>query len=141
MSKGNNLETDLLALIFNATAIPNVADNASASPITQLAVALHTADPGEAGTMATSEAAYTGYARVNVNRNSGGWTVAAGQAENTAEIAFAECTAGSATLTHFSIGYPTGDEILYSGALDASLAVSSGISPTIAAGALTITED
>lgn len=141
MSKGNNLETDLLALIFNATAIANLADNAAASPITQLAVALHTGDPGEAGNMTTSEATYTGYARELVNRNSGGWTVASGQAANTAEIAFGQCTAGSNTLTHFSIGYPGSDEILYSGALTASLAVSSGITPTIAAGALTVTED
>ena len=49
MSKGNTFELDLLALIFNATAIANIADNAAASPLTSLYVALHTADPGEAG--------------------------------------------------------------------------------------------
>jgi len=141
MSKGNNLETDLLALVFNATPIPNLADNAASSPITQIAVALHTADPGEAGSMATSEANYTGYARVNVNRNAGGWTVATGQASNTAEIAFGACTAGTNTLTHFSLGYPGTGEILYSGALTASLAVSSGVTPTVAPGAITVTED
>lgn len=33
MSKGNTFETDLLALIFNGTAIANVADNAASSPL------------------------------------------------------------------------------------------------------------
>ena len=75
MSKSNTFENDLLQLIFNATAIANIADNAASSPLTQLFVALHTADPGETGVQNTSETAYTGYARVAVNRNSGAWTV------------------------------------------------------------------
>ncbi len=48
MSKGNTFENDLLKLIFNATAIANIADNAGSSPLTNLYVSLHTADPGEA---------------------------------------------------------------------------------------------
>jgi hypothetical protein len=48
MSKGNTFENDLLKLIFNATAIANLADNASSSPFTNLYVSLHTSDPGEA---------------------------------------------------------------------------------------------
>jgi hypothetical protein len=55
VSKGNTFENDLLKLIFNATAIANIADNAAASPLTNLFVALHTADPGEAGDQTTSE--------------------------------------------------------------------------------------
>ena len=50
MSKGDTTENDLLKLIFNATPIANLADNAATSPLTQLAVALHTGDPGEGGT-------------------------------------------------------------------------------------------
>jgi hypothetical protein len=49
MSKSNAFENDLLKLIFNATAIANLADNAASSPLTNLYVSLHTADPGEAG--------------------------------------------------------------------------------------------
>ena len=108
MSKGNTFENDLLLLILNATAIANVADNAATAPLTNIAVALHTADPGEAGTQATSETAYTGYARVSVARTSGGWTVAAGSASPVANIDFGECTAAAgAAITHFSAG-PTG---------------------------------
>ena len=53
MSKSDAFEADLLKLLFNATAIANVADNAASSPLTNLFVALHTADPGETGTQAT----------------------------------------------------------------------------------------
>jgi len=75
MSKGNTWENDLLKLIFNATAIANIAANAASSPLTNLYVSLHTADPGEAGDQTTSEATYTSYARVAVARTSGGFTV------------------------------------------------------------------
>ena len=53
MSKGDTFESDLLKLIFNATAIANIADNAASSPLTNLFVPLHTADPGEAGSQTT----------------------------------------------------------------------------------------
>lgn len=143
MSKGNTFENDLVKLLFNASAIANIADNAASAPLTSLFIALHTADPGEAGTQATSEAAYTGYARVAVARTSGGWTVAANQATNVAAITFGLCIAGSETLTHFSVGVATSGaaKILYSGALTTPLAVSTGITPQFAAGALTCTED
>ncbi len=93
MSKGNTFENDLIALIFNATAIADIAENDTTAPLTVLEVALHTADPGEAGSQTTSEATYTGYARVAVNRNAGGWTVAANAVSNTAAITFGACTA------------------------------------------------
>lgn len=100
---GNTTENDLWLLYFNATAIANIADNAASSPLTQLFVALHTADPGEAGTATTNEANYTSYARVAVNRNSGGWTVATNTVTNTGAITFPQCTGGSNSITHFSI--------------------------------------
>lgn len=84
MSKGNTFENDLAKLIFNATAIANIADNAASSPLTSLYVSLHTGDPGEAGDQTTSEATYTSYARVAVARSGSGWTVTANEAENAA---------------------------------------------------------
>lgn len=143
MSKGNTFETDLLGLIFNGTAIANLADNAAASPLTQLFVALHTADPGEAGTQATSEAGYTGYSRLAVNRNSGGWTVSAGSVSPTANLDFGQCTASpGAAITHASIGVASSGatKILYSGALASSITMAVGVIPRIATGS-TITED
>ena len=108
MSKGNTFEPDLLALIFNATAIANIADNAATSPLTNLYVSLHTADPGEAGSQTTSETAYTGYARVAVARTSGGWTVASGSVSPNANIASGRGTAspGAAITTPRSVRRP-----------------------------------
>jgi hypothetical protein len=135
MSKSNDLEAQIIALIFNATALPwsNV----------NLFVALHTADPGEAGTQPTSEATYTGYARVAVSRDSAGWTVAGNQASNTAEVTFPECTGGTNTITHVSVGLVTSGagQILYKGALTNSLAVSNLITPRFPAGTLILQED
>ncbi len=135
MSKSNTLENQVIALLFNATALPWSNSN--------LYVALHTADPGEAGDQTTSEATYTGYARVAVSRDNSGWTVAGNQASNTAEITFPECTGGSNTLTHFSVGLVTSgaSQILYKGALTASLAISNLITPRFPAGTLICQED
>lgn len=143
MSKGNTFENDLLKLIFNATAIANIADNASASPLTSLYVSLHTGDPGEAGNQTTNECAYGSYARVAVARTAVGWTVSTNTATNGALVQFPECTSGSETITHVAIGTDlsgTG-KILYKGALTASRSVSSGIQPQFAASGLSIVED
>ena len=145
MSKGATFESDLLSLIFLATAIANLADNAGASPLANLFVALHTADPGETGDQSTNEATYTGYARVAVARSSSGWTKSGAsptQVANAAQISFPQCTAGSNTITHASVGVAVSGatKILYSGALTASLAVSAGITPDFAPGSLVFRE-
>src|SRR5437773_1386998 len=127
MSKGNTYEDDLLKLLLNATAIANVADNAASSPLTNLSVALHTADPGEGGTQTTNEAAYTGYARVSVARTTGGWTISSGSASPVANIDFGECTASpGGAITHFSVG-PTGGgatKIFYSGTVTPNITMA-----------------
>lgn len=138
MSKSNTLETELLALFFNGTTAANIAQNASSAPLTNLVVHLHTADPGEAGTQSTNQVSYTGYAGVTVARSGAGWTVSGNTASNAAAITFGACTAGSATATHFSVGDSTR---FYSGTLTDPLAISTGITPEFAIGALTVTED
>lgn len=149
MSKSNTTESDLLLLLFNNTNDALVGDATGLRGSTTAGsfyIALHTADPGEAGDQTTSEATYTGYARVAVARTSGGWTIsgtAPTQAANAAAINFAACTGGSNTITHFSVGVASSgaSKIIYSGALTASLAVSNGITPSFAIGALVCTED
>jgi hypothetical protein len=135
MSKSNTFEAQVIALTFNATALPWANAN--------LYVALHTADPGEAGDQTTSEADYTGYARVAVARDSSGWTCSGNEAENTAAITFGECTGGSNTITHVSVGLASSgaSQILYSGALTASINVSNLITPRFPAGTLVMQED
>lgn len=146
MSASNSFENALLLLIFNNTNIANIGDATGlrgSSSAGSLYVGLHTADPGEAGDQTTSEATYTGYARVAVARTSGGWTVSTNSATNAATVAFGACTAGSNTITHFSIGTASSSTgvLLFSGALGANLAVSAGITPSFAASALTVTDD
>jgi hypothetical protein len=104
MAKGNTSANDYVALIYNATAIANIADNAAASPLANLFIAGHTADPGAAGTQSTSEAAYTGYARASVARTTGGFTCSNGVVTLVANASLGACSAGSATLTHWSTG-------------------------------------
>lgn len=148
MSASNVFENALLNQILQNANIANIGDATGLRGSTvagNLHVGLHTADPGEAGTQATSEATYTGYARVAVARTAGGWTVTANAFSNTAAVTFPTATAGSNVLTHFSIGTDAtlAGTLLLKGAFvsPASLTVSAGITPQFAAGALTGTVD
>jgi hypothetical protein len=146
MSKSDALESGLLALIFNATAIANLAQNNATAPLTNLWVSLHTADPGDAGTAVTSEAAYTNYARVAVARTTGGWTVsgtAPTQVVPVAAITFPASGAAGTTITHFGIvSTASGAGVLYySGTVTPNIAIgASGITPQLTT-ATAITED
>ena len=143
MSKGNTFENDFLKLIFNGTAIANIADNAASAPLTNLYLALHTADPGEAGDQTTSETAYTGYARVAVARTAGGWTVTANSVSPVAAVDFGECTASPGSpATHASIGTAASGagKVLYKGALSPAITIAVGVIPRIKTTS-TITED
>ena len=146
MSASNAFETSLLQHIFTNAAIANIGDAAGLQPSAaagNLHISLHTADPGETGSQNTSEAAYTGYARVAVARTTGGWTVATGAASNAALVEFGAATAGTANVTHFGIGTAASGagSLLFSGALTAPLAISTGITPSFAIGALSVTAD
>lgn len=140
--KSDVFENDLLKLIFNATAIANMADNAATSPLTQLWVSLHTADPTDAGTQTSNEATYTSYARVGVNRNSGGWTVTGNSVSPTVAITFPAATGGTSTITHFAVGTASSGagKVLYAGTCTPSITITNGITPQITT-ASTITED
>lgn len=142
MPKSTTFSNDLVALVFNATAIANLADNAAASPATNLYLSLHTATPGIGGAQTTNETAYTNYARIPIARNAGGWNVALGVATNAALAQFAQCGVTGATITHVAIGTGSSGagKVLYAGALSSSLAVANGIQPQFAALALSATE-
>lgn len=145
MSMSNTAETALLNLLFRNQAWPNVGDASGLQPSAaagQFFVALHTADPGEAGDQSTNEAAYTGYARVGVTRGAG-FNVSGNQVSNAATVQFGECTAGTANVTHFSVGTAAsgGGSIIYRGALSAARSISAGITPLFNTGALQGTVD
>lgn len=135
MSFSNAAETAVLNQIFKGTALPWNAN-------TDLWLALHTADPGEAGTATTSEASYTGYARVALTRASD-ITVSGATVSNTNLEQFPVCTAGSSTCTYVSIVDTSSGagNIIVSGALNSSVSVASGIQPQFSASALVFTLD
>jgi hypothetical protein len=139
--KASTFENALLKLIFNATSITGIADNTASTPATVLCVALHTSDPGVGGSQSTNEATYTSYARVAVNRNSGGWTVTTNSVSPVSIIVFPAATGGSETETYFSIAVPTSGStcsgalvILYRGPISPSIAVSTGVTPELGTG-------
>ena len=107
MSKSDSFENGWMLLVFNNTNFANVGDATGlrgSSTAGSLYVSLHTADPGEAGTQATNEAAYTGYVRVAVARSSGGWTVSTNSATNAATVTFAQNTGAQEVEKYVGIG-------------------------------------
>lgn len=143
MSLSDVMENAVLNLVYRAVAWANVADNAASAAITNTFTALHTADPGDAGTQATSEATYTGYARVAVARTTGGWGAASGGSISpAANIDFIAGTAGSGTVTFFSQGKSTSGatDIYHSGAVSPSIVTGNGVTPRLTT-ATTLTLD
>lgn len=134
MSKSNTTENDVLKANLKGTD-PSWRSNANRY------LALYTADPGEAGTATTNETSYTDYARVAVPVAD--WTDGGSTFTNATTLQFPVCGATGATLTHVAIVTTSSGagQILYSGALNASLAVSSLIQPQFAIGALSVSED
>lgn len=133
MSASNTTETAILVLIFNATAWANYADDAAASPQTNVAVGLNTADPGDAGSMSTSESAYTSYARASVARSALGWTVTANSVSPVAAITFAAGTGGTGTVTYFTTGKTGAGAavVLVRGTVTPNIVTGNGITPQL----------
>lgn len=110
-------------------------------------VSLHTADPTDAG--GGAEATGSGYARKSVTNNATNWPAATGTTPTTksngTEIAFAAATgdwSAAANMTHFGLwDAASGGNLLIKGALGTAKPVLNGDTPTIAAGALSWTED
>lgn len=145
MTKSDTWEGGLLDLVFLNTDFTGLGDagglRGSVTP-GSIYVSLHTGDPGDTGNQTTSECTYTGYGRVAVARSGSGWTRSGDTTDNVAAIVFGACTAGSETATHFGIGTDsTGTgKLMYSGALTAGLAISSGITPQFAIGDCNVQE-
>lgn len=146
MSKSNTFENELLLLLFNNVDIANIGDAAGLqNSVTagSLFLALHTGDPGEAGTATTNEIAYTGYARQAVARSAAGFTVSGNTVTLTNNVDFPEMTGGAGgTVTHFSVVKEVSGAsvILYSGTTDPDPVVAVGVTPRLKA-ATNITED
>lgn len=134
MSLSNTTENAALKMFLQG------ADPAYRAGATQY-LALFTADPGEAASLA-AEANYTGYARVALTKASA-WTDGGSTFTNAALIQFGACTAGTNAITHFAVVDTSSGAVsmMISGALSATLNVSSGIQPQFSAGALSISAE
>ena len=131
--------------VFNNDDIAGVGDASglqNSAAAGDLYLSLHSADPGIAGVQTTSELSYTGYARKAVARDSSNWTVSGLTAKNTLDILFDACTAGSGTATYVGIGTAStgAGRLLYRCQMSGSRAISAGITPTIDAEQLVVTE-
>lgn len=134
MSASNTFETNVLKLVYQAVAWANIADDAASAPDANIAIALMTADPGEAGNMGTNEISYTNYARVNVARTTGGWSESSGTVNPAAAITFAQSGGGTGgTVTHFATGRPSGGAAIIhvSGTVTPNITVNSGVTPQL----------
>jgi hypothetical protein len=146
MSATNTFEDKILSLYLTNADAANIGDATGlrgSSTAGVVWVSLHTASPTDTGTQTSSEAAYTSYGRTSVARSTAGWTVASGVGDNDAAITFPAATGGSETETHFGLGFnqTTAGSLDVWGALTSGLAVSNGITPSFAAGALDVTCD
>ena len=145
-SKSNAWENALLLLVFNNTNAANIGDATGLRGSTtagSLYVSLHTADPGEAGDQTTSEAAYTGYARIAGARSSAFWTVTTNSVSPVANIDFGECTASAGSpITHFGVGTASSGAgvLLMSGTVTPNITMAVGVIPRIKTTS-TLTED
>jgi hypothetical protein len=125
---------NILKLYLQATAIANIADNASSSPITNTYASAHTADPAN-GTQASSETSYTSYSRQALARSSGGWTVTSNVANPVANIVFPISTGGTPTLTYMGVGKTSGTgatDLWFSGTITPNIVVSTAVTQIIA---------
>lgn len=128
MTKSNAFEHSILDMVFRKVSIAGLCSANGGS----LFAALHTGDPGEAGTQATNEIAYTGYARVELARTSAQWNVSAHSVRPLSAISFGQMTGGAGgTATYFSIGVSAGGVMQYSGTVTPNISVVNGVTPQL----------
>ena len=144
MPKSNTTKNDVIKFMFHGTAMPSYGAN--------LQVNLHVSPgPGNADTDDTNPATYTSYAPVSVTRDNTKWQLcdsdgtpnANGRCvKNIDEVTFPECTGVSddETQTHASISINATNQVLYYGALTASVRVTYQDTPRFPAGTLILGE-
>ena len=145
MPKSTDTCNKVLNLMYRAAAWANVADNAAASPLTNVYVALHTATLTAAtNSQAENEVAYTNYARQAVARSTGWSASSGGSTNNAALLQFPQSGATGATLAAVSTGVATSGAtaVWHYGTLNSPITIgaSASITPQFLANALVITE-
>jgi len=139
MSKSNYLENKLLDHALGTTAFTQ--------PTNQY-LALHTANPTDAGTASTelsnaSEANRTGYSRATIDFNAAsGGTATGPDGSNTIEFTNSHASSSWTEVTHFGIwDASTSGNLLYYGALTTAKTIAAGDTLRFTAGSISISED
>lgn len=127
---------DLLKLIFNGSTITGIAENDTASPLTNLYVSLHTGDPGAGGSQTTNEVSYTGYSRLAVTRGGGGFAISGNKMNPAATMELGEVSAiGSPqTVTHMCIGTTGGSsagKVLFRFTVSPTITLAQNVTPRL----------
>jgi len=119
-SLSNHAEDKILGMVLGVAYTP---------PAT-VYLALSTADPLDDAS-GLAEPGYTGYARKAIAFGA----AATGRVTQNAQVTFDQCTAGSATVTHWALmDAPSGGNMLAHGALAASKNIVAGNTPSVASG-------
>ena len=145
MPKSTDACNRIINLMYRATAWATVADNAAATPLTNVVVALHTATLTAAtNSQGENEVAYTNYARQNVLRSTGWVAGSGGATSNNALLQFPQSGATGATLAAVSTGTTSSGAtpVWHYGTLNSPITIgaSASITPQFLANALVITE-
>lgn len=137
MSASTTFANSLIKAILHNLAIAGISLPAAAAG--NLFARLHTGDPGAAGTQATNETAYPGYAGQPIIRSVAGWDVVDNTFDNVADVVFPESTGAATTITHFSIGTALSGAgvLLLRGKLATPVPIAAGTEPRFKAGMMT----
>lgn len=138
--KSNYTAEMILKLIYKGIADANLADGVGTN--TNIYFALHTADPGDAGTQATNEvtaAQYPAYSRAAVVRGSGFGDVSTASGTSkikpaaTINFSATDAAGTGCTITHFSTGIASSGatSILHSGTITPSITIPAGVAGII----------
>ena len=133
MSATTQFATAFLKFYFQAIPIPNIADDATVAPMTEIFLSFHTDSPGAAGVQTSNECAYDGYARVLLARSDSAWEVTGAECNPKADVEGAYCSAGTETISHWGIGRAAGgDGVLdFYGEIDTPFEITATGTPKI----------
>lgn len=120
---GTTAKINLSKFIFHNVTWANIGDATGlvgSAAAGSLYLAFHTGDVGVGGSQTTNECAYTGYARKAIARSTAEWTIASSEPITITNINAQStliATAGSETITHWSIGRASSGtgEVLFKG--------------------------
>ena len=148
MSKTNSHETQYLNHIFVNSAIANIGDGSglpAAATEGNFFLRLYTSAVAVDDSTIGTEAAYTGYVQVTQPRNVSDFNVSGAVVDNVLLIGFPKNTGASETIRFWALWKTTGGTLdtdrLFHGQFTSDLVVGTNVTPEIAIGQWSITED